>query len=52
MKSEADRLQTFKKLQVAFMDKNHQAAAGISYTNWSDIVCCAFCGKELGHWQE
>jgi len=34
------------------MDKNHLAAAGFYYTKWSDVVRCAFCGVELGYWEE
>jgi len=44
MRSEADRRQIFEKLQVAFMDKNHLAAVGFYYRNWSDVVWSAFCG--------
>jgi len=33
------------------MDTNHPAAI-FYYTNRSDVVCCEFCGVELGHWQE
>ena len=49
MKSESDGRQGVWKKQVAFMDKNHLAAAGFYYTNSSGVVCCAL---ELGHWQE
>jgi len=52
MKSEADRRKTYKDWHVSFMDKNHLAAAEFYYTNWSDIVCCAFCGLEVGHWEK
>ena len=34
------------------MDENQLAAAGFYYTDWSDVGHCAFCGLELGHWQE
>jgi len=49
MKSEANRRKTNKEWHVLFMDKNHLAAAGFYYTNWSDIFCCAFCGLEVEH---
>jgi len=52
MKSEADRRKTYKDWHVSFMDKNHLAAAGFYYTNWSDIVCCAFCGVEVWQWEK
>jgi hypothetical protein len=34
------------------MDKNRLAAAGFYYTGRGDIVRCAFCGVEVGWWQE
>jgi hypothetical protein len=46
MKSESDGRQDVWKKEVAFMDKNHLAAAGFYYTNSSGVVCCAL---ELGH---
>jgi len=51
MKSEADRPKTFEKWPVAFIDKNNLAAAGFYFTNSSDVVCCAFCGAQVGHWE-
>ena len=51
-KSEANRRKTYAEWPIPFMDKNHLAAAGFYYTNWSDIVCCAFCGLEVGHWKK
>ena len=52
MKSEADHRKTFEKWHVPFMDKTHLAAAGFYFTNWGDVVCCAFCGVEVGQWEE
>ena len=52
MKSEADRREIFQKWPVGFIDKNHLAAAGFYYTNQSDVVCCAFCGAQVGNWEE
>jgi len=52
MKSEADRLLTFKKWPVAFIDKNNLAEAWFYYTDHNDVVCCAFCVAQIGLWQE
>jgi len=52
MKSEADRRKTFEKWPVAFIDKNYLAAAGFYYTKLSDVVCCAFCKVQVGHWEK
>jgi len=51
MKSETDRRQTFEKWPVAFIGKNQLASAGFYYPNLSDIVCCAFCEAQVGHWE-
>jgi len=34
------------------MEENQLAAAGFSFTSQSDVVRCAFCGVEVGHWEE
>jgi hypothetical protein len=52
MKNEADRLKTFEKWTVPFMDKNHMVFAGFYFTNRSDVVRCAFCGVQVGCWEE
>ena len=52
VKSEVIRRQTFHNWSVQFIDKNHLAAAGFYYTDWKDIVCCAFCDVQLGQWKE
>jgi len=52
MKIEADRRKTFEKWSVTFIDKNHLAAAGFNSTKLSNVVCCAFFGVQLGHWEE
>jgi E3 ubiquitin-protein ligase XIAP len=51
MKSEANRLKTYDTWAVPFMDVNRLAAAGFYFTNWCDVVCCAFCGVEVGCWE-
>ena len=34
------------------MDVNQLAASGFYFTNWSDVVRCAFCGVQVGRWEE
>ena len=34
------------------MDVNQLVAAGFFFTNRADVVRCAFCGVEVGHWVE
>ena len=38
--------------RVLFMDVNQWAAAVFYFTNKSDLVRCAFCGVEVGYWEE
>jgi hypothetical protein len=52
LKSEVDRRKTFKYWHVPFMDVNQLAAAAFFFTNRGDVVRCAFCGVEVGHWIE
>jgi len=52
LKSEVDRRKTFKHWHVPFMDVNQLVAAGFFFTNRGDVVRCAFCGVEVGHWVE
>lgn len=52
MKSEADRRRTYERWPVPFMDTNLLSAAGFYYTNKGDVVRCAFCGVEVGRWEE
>jgi len=52
LKSEADRRRTYEKWPVPFMNPNHLSAAGFYFTNRSDVVCCAFCGVEVGRWED
>ena len=49
LKSEADLRKTYETWLVPFMVANELAAAGFYFTNWSDMVRCAFC-IEMGHW--
>jgi len=52
VKSEATRLQTFYNWPVQFIGKTHLAAAGFYYTDWKDVVCCAFCNVQLRRWEQ
>ena len=51
-KSEADRRKTHETWCVQFMDANELVAAGFYFTNWGDVVRCAFCEVEVGRWEE
>ena len=51
-KSEAVRRQTFHNWPVDLLDKNYLAAAGFYYTNFKDVVCCAFCKVEIKEWKQ
>ena len=37
---------------MEFLDKNLLAASGFYYTNYKDVVCCAFCHVRLGQWKQ
>nr|CAD7461407.1 unnamed protein product [Timema tahoe] len=52
MKMESERRKTFRRWPVPFMDPDKLASAGFYYLNKDDIVRCAFCGVEIGHWEE
>jgi len=52
LKSEVDRRKTFKYWHVPFMDVNQLVDAWFFFTNRADVVRCAFCGVEVGHWVE
>jgi hypothetical protein len=51
-KTETNRRKTYETWRIPFMDGNQLAAAGFYFTNQSDVVRCAFCGVEVGHWEE
>ena len=50
--SEAVRRKTFHTWPMEFLDKKLLAAAGFYYTNFKDVVCCAFCHVRLGQWKK
>jgi hypothetical protein len=45
---EADRLRTYDRWLVSFMNTNDMAAAGFYFTDREDVVRCAFCGVDVG----
>lgn len=51
-KREAERLRTYENWPVAFLEGKRMAEAGFYYTRKSDLVKCAFCGIEIGKWEE
>lgn len=48
--AEMERLKTFEKWPVSFINPSDMVAAGFYYTNVGDRVRCAFCGVEIGQW--
>ena len=52
MKKESDRRKTYETWPVSFMDPHRLSAAGFYYTDQNDVVRCAFCGVEVGRWEE
>ena len=51
-KSEAISCHTFHNWPVQFIDKNQLAAVGFYYTDWKDLVYCAFYGVQLSQWEQ
>ncbi|XP_075226324.1 death-associated inhibitor of apoptosis 1-like isoform X2 [Lycorma delicatula] len=49
---EVERLKTFEGWRVPFLSAGQMAAAGFYYTKRDDVVRCAFCGVEVGSWEE
>ena len=49
---EAQRLRTFDRWPVAFIDKHQLALLGFYYFGPCDLVKCYFCGIEVGMWEE
>lgn len=47
---ESDRLRTFEKWPVDFIDRKKLAKAGFYYTNKGDSVTCPFCRIQVGRW--
>lgn len=52
MKRESDRRKTYESWPITFMDPHRLSAAGFYYTDQNDVVRCAFCGVEVGRWEE
>jgi hypothetical protein len=51
MKKEADRLRTYDRWPVSFVNTNELAAAGFSFIGSEDMVRCPFCGMQVGRWE-
>ena len=49
---EAQRLRTFDRWTVPFIDKHQLALLGFYYFGPCDLVKCYFCGIEVGMWEE
>lgn len=49
---EDNRLKTFEKWNVAYIDKHLLAMLGFYYYGPGDMVKCYFCGVEIGMWEE
>lgn len=49
---EAQRLRTFDRWPVPFIDKHQLALLGFYYFGPGDLVKCYFCGIEVGMWEE
>ena len=52
MNVEAQRLRTFDRWPVPFIDKHQLALLGFYYFGPGDLVKCYFCGIEIGMWEE
>ena len=49
---EAQRLRTFDRWPILFIDKHQLALLGFYYFGPCDLVKCYFCGIEVGMWEE
>lgn len=49
---EAQRLRTFDRWPIPFIDKHQLALLGFYYFGPRDLVKCYFCGIEVGMWEE
>jgi hypothetical protein len=52
LKGEVDRRKTCQSCRLPFMDINQLTAAGFFLTNRDNVAFCAFCGVEVGKWNE
>ncbi|XP_017784566.1 PREDICTED: putative inhibitor of apoptosis [Nicrophorus vespilloides] len=51
MRSEENRLQSFKNWPLSFIQPRELAANGFYYTQIQDVVRCAFCNLEISKWE-
>ena len=52
LNAEAQRLRTFDRWPIPFIDKNQLAMLGFYYFGPHDLVKCYFCRIEVGMWEE
>lgn len=52
MRTEIDRLRTFSGWPCPFLHPASLAKAGFYYTKKEDVVKCAYCGVEIGKWEQ
>lgn len=52
MKMEGERLKTFAGWPSPYVTPTSLARAGFYYVRQEDLVRCAFCGIEIGKWEE
>ncbi|KAL0275463.1 UNVERIFIED_CONTAM: hypothetical protein PYX00_003299 [Menopon gallinae] len=51
-KRESERIRSFRRWPVKFLNPKDLAKNGFYYTKELDIVKCAFCGVEIGYWEK
>lgn len=49
---ESERLRSFKNWPLAFIRPSQLAEAGFYFLRVNDHVRCAYCGIEIGSWEE
>lgn len=49
--SESERIDSFKNWPLTFISPIDLSRAGFYYLRVKDIVRCAYCGIEIGHWE-
>lgn len=51
LRKESERLKTFDAWKHVHPKPKDLAQSGFYYTGYSDMVLCAFCGVEIGMWE-
>lgn len=52
LKSEEERLKTFKNWPVSYLEPTSLARSGFYYTQYEDEVQCTFCGLQMSGWKQ